>query len=88
MQPGGCEGSERIIHKAVLSHPAQARECWATDAYPKMGAKTQAVGPGVTGVSGTFIQNLQVGGIQCAVQSGFKRGSGGHRRMRRAIGCL
>lgn len=55
MQPGGCEGSERIIHKAVLRHPAQASECWATDAHPKMGAKTEAVGPRVSSMSGTLI---------------------------------
>lgn len=46
---------QRIIHKAVLGHPAQANEGWATDAHPKMGAKTEAVGPRVSSMSGTLI---------------------------------
>jgi hypothetical protein len=71
MQAAGREFVERIIHKPVASHPAQAGEALTGDAHPKVGAVALAAGPGMAGVVGTFVDDFQPARRQTLLQSGL-----------------
>ena len=62
MQASGYEILERIIHKAMAHHAGLAGERRGSNPHPEMGAKTGAIGPGVTGMGDAFIDHFELRG--------------------------
>lgn len=68
----GHEIAERIIHKAVLGDPVEARKLVCSDAHAKMRTETSTVGSGMATVLVTFIQDFKTTRLQSLAQAFFK----------------
>jgi hypothetical protein len=64
-------GAQSIIHKPMLGDAAATGESGSANPYAEMRAVAQTVGAGMTGVGGTFVDNLQVFRRQGAAQRRF-----------------
>ena len=76
MQPGGQIRLECIIHKPMGRHAAEAGKGRPADAHPEVGAIAEAVGSGVAGMGGAFVDDLQHLRGECLAQR-FRQGFGG-----------
>ena len=75
VQPCIDIGLECIIHKPVCGHPTASLEGGSGQTNAKVGAITEAVGTGVAGMSGAFVNHLQPGRLEPFAQGGFPAGA-------------